>query len=202
MFPPMVDMRCDRRIRREEQPCGRAAALIARFGKPGSTTATRETGIDRSMIAAQARGRDDDRVAQAIVPPERPVPAPRGMIATPARVRPGRQQGRSLPSKPARRPRAAGGDRSRRRTRTPSCPRDARTRSSRRNLDELAYELVQADAHRACDERVVRSRRLAARSSEMRDASCSSATRERTPASAPTTPPPASPARRARRPPS
>src|SRR2546430_16274170 len=84
MLPPMVDTRWLAGSGAKKRPCCRATALTSRFGTPGSTTATRATGsiswIVRSLAVAMTTASP-----HAIVPPERPVPAPRGTTATPAR---------------------------------------------------------------------------------------------------------------------
>ena len=67
----------------KKRPCSRAARLTARFGTPGSTTAI----LARASIETMRRSRAVDTTiasAHAIVPPERPVPAPRGTMAAPA----------------------------------------------------------------------------------------------------------------------
>src|SRR5438067_12231398 len=84
MLPPMVDTRWLAGSGAKKRPCCRATTLTSRFGTPGSTTATRATGsiswIVRSRAVAMTTASP-----QAIVPPERPVPAPRGTMAAPAR---------------------------------------------------------------------------------------------------------------------
>src|SRR2546430_2527326 len=82
-FPPIVEMRWLAGSGAKKSPISRAAALTATFGTPGSTTATRAV----ASIATMRRRRAVETTiapAQAIVPPESPVPAPRGTIAVPA----------------------------------------------------------------------------------------------------------------------
>src|SRR5438093_5276841 len=84
MFPPIVDTRWLAGSGAKKRPVSRAAALIWRLGTPGSTSAVWPT----ASIARIRRRRDvvtTSAQLQAIVPPERPVPAPRGTTATPAR---------------------------------------------------------------------------------------------------------------------
>src|SRR3989442_7493856 len=67
----------------KNRPASRAAALTARFGTPGSTTAI----LARASIERMRRSRAVETTiasAHAIVPPERPVPAPRGTIFAPS----------------------------------------------------------------------------------------------------------------------
>ena len=67
----------------KNRPTSRAAAVTARFGTPGSTTAIRAT----RSIEMMRRSRAVETTiasAHAIVPPERPVPAPRGTMLAPS----------------------------------------------------------------------------------------------------------------------
>src|SRR5919204_469627 len=79
----MVDMRWLAGSGAKKRPAVRAAALTARFGTPGSTTAILATG-SIEMIARSLLVTTTIASPQAIVPPERPGPAPRGTIETPA----------------------------------------------------------------------------------------------------------------------
>src|SRR5438105_68281 len=84
MFPPIVDTRWLAGSGAKKRPCCRATALTSRFGTPGSTTATRAT----TSISWTVRSRAVAMTTaspHAIVPPDRPGPAPRGTTATPAR---------------------------------------------------------------------------------------------------------------------
>ena len=81
MLPPIEQISYEDGSGGYQSPCAAAAALTSALKAPGSTTATR---VATSISIARIRSRlSTTQPSTADEPPDRPLPAPRGISGTP-----------------------------------------------------------------------------------------------------------------------